>query len=202
VEVDQYVDVPHARRAWIHERGTAVTFELLERGPDVLEPCFESHHPLTPALAYVAARVGDLNLARSVFGEILGMDELPGSSIHESLSDESSIVFRGGSTLLELSEASAPVAPGDALLSDQGLQMLAVGYRQKAGLDHAHERLTALGAACPVDPPAGSGGVYLTLPGGLVFEMMLVPREVESHYGFTPLPVLGMIPTGPGLLGN
>lgn len=205
-------DVSQRRSVLVREPGTRSLIEILERGPEVLEPAFAQHFPLTPALAFVAATVGDLEVARRAFGEALGLEELPHDALHGQRhhdldgpggSRREVALFRGGTVLLELTTFHEPTSrprPDDALLSDQGMQNIAVGFRRADHLATAYDRLIALGATCPVGPPPRSGGIYVTFPDGLSLELLVAPRDQDAHFGFAPLPVLGRSSAWPGEL--
>lgn len=183
--------------------------ELRERGPAILELAFESHHPLTPALAYVALTVNDLDFLRDVLVQDLHMVELPGDGLHQpeheshwGLPDaqREQALFRSGSVLLEVSRYRVPHSSprrNDSLLSDQGFQNIAIGFRTPDELTSAYERLLRRGGTCPVDPPSASGGVYITLPDSLSIELLCSPRQLDPHYGLSPLPLLGQPSTWP-----
>ena len=101
-------------------------------------------------------------------------------------------MFAGGTILLEVSQYDgARVRATDALLSDQGLLNIAVGYRRRDDLVGALNHLLATtGAKASVDAPESYGAVYLTLDDGLSLEMIAVPRELDREYGFIPAPAL------------
>lgn len=203
------VSLGSGRAVCFREPGTGLVVELIERGTAALEPAFESHFRLRPAIAYAAVTVPDLSAARRVFAEGVGMVELAPNALHEpeherlwglAGAERETAIFRHGSVLLEVSCYHQPESrprPEGALLSDQGFMNIAVGFRSAEELNATHERLVSLGARSPVEPPTVPGGYYLTLPGGISLELLWTPREYDGHYGFEPLPLLGRAPLWP-----
>ena len=185
------------RRVCFRETGSDVIVELIEEDPSLPAAAAGSGDP-RPALAYVAASVRDLDAFRRQFAEIVGMAELPPDAIHEPAHEalwglagaqREVAVFDGGDVLLEAvryDEPEARPAPDDALLSDQGLMNIAIGYRDRASLAADVAAAEAVGARSTVEIPDSSGSTYLRLDDRLSVEMLLVPPDLDEHFGYVP----------------
>lgn len=185
------------RRVCFREPGSDVPVELIEEDPSFPAAAAGSGDP-RPALAYVAASVRDLDAFRRQFTKVVGMDELPPDTIHEPSHEalwglpgakREVAVFDGGGVLLEAVRYDDPVArpaPADALLSDQGLMNIAIGYRDRTPLTDDVAAAQAAGATATVEVPEFSGSTYLRLDDRLSVEMLLVPPDLDEHFGYVP----------------
>lgn len=186
-----------ARRVCFVEPGTRCLIELIEVDHD---PTHETGPgPVTgPAIAYATASVADLEAARQLFDQALGLTEVAPDAIHddqdEALWDlagaqRKCAVFLAADTLLEFVQYQSPwpQAPqADALLSDQGMMNVAVGFRQRDELVNALDLAMNTGATATTPAPEHAGGVYLRVLDGLSLEMLLVPPDLDEAYGFEP----------------
>lgn len=185
------------RRVCFRETGSDVIVEVMEEDPSLPAAEAGTSDP-RPALAYVAASVSDLDALRRQFTEPIGLPELPSETIHgqehETLwglpdAQRQVAVFDGGGVLLEAVQYADPAprpATADALLSDQGLMNIAVGYRERSVLAEAVGKIEAAGATSSVEIPETSGSTYLRLNDRLSVEMLLVPTELDEHFGYVP----------------
>lgn len=180
------VTVGDSRRICFREPGADVIVEIMEDGsgsPD-------------PALAYVAASVTDLDDARRYFGDALGLCELSPEALHrpehESLwglpdAQRECALFRARDVLVEVLRYETPIPrplPADALLSDQGIMNVALGYREPAAMATALAAAQSIGASASGAAPQVAGGVYLRIMDRLSLEMLLVPPALDTLYGF------------------
>lgn len=180
------------RRVCFREPNGDTIIELFATHPDRSAPASDS----APSVVYAAASVSDLPAARDYFAGALGCAELAGDTIHEpghealwglDGAQTERAVFRAGDVLVEVSQYREPSprhpAP-DALLSDQGIMNIALGYRDRHEVVRDHAAATALGATATMPVPAESGGLYLRTVDRLSLELLLVPAELDSAFGF------------------
>ena len=182
------------RRVCFREPNGDTIIELFERHPRPSGTMASA----APSVVYAAASVSDLDAARAYFVGAIGCPELAPDTLHtqehEALwgldgAESDRAVLRAGDVLLELSRYRDPAprrpAP-DALLSDQGIMNIALGYRDRDEVVRAHAAATALGATATMPVPVESGGLYLRLVDRLSLELLLVPEELDGSYGFLP----------------
>jgi catechol 2,3-dioxygenase-like lactoylglutathione lyase family enzyme len=185
------------RRVCFRERGSDVVVELMEEDPAIPAAEAGTGDP-RPALAYVAASVSDLDAFRRQLAGPAQLRELAPDTLHGpehealwGLADARRrvAVFDGGGVLLEavVYDDPQPRPPAaDALLSDQGLMNIAIGYRERSTLARHVEAAEAAGATKSVPVPESSGSTYLRLDDRLSVEMLLVPPGLDEHFGYVP----------------
>lgn len=190
------ITVGNSRRVCFREPGADTIIEILEEG-DTTSSEGDRGKFSEPALAYVSASVSDLESARSYFEKAFGFLELAPDEIHQPEHESmwgldgarrQCAVFRARDVLIEVMqyETPAPNPPAnDALLSDQGIMNLALGFRDRAIIADAFHAAASLGASASNGVPDVSGGVYLRIMDRLSVELLLVPPALDSLYGFT-----------------
>ncbi|GAA1749947.1 hypothetical protein [Aeromicrobium alkaliterrae] len=191
------IEVNGFRRVCFREPGSDVVVEIMEEDPAL--PAAESGTAdPRPALAYVAASVRDLDEFRRQFTEVLGLEELPADTIHGPGAEQlwglaearrEVAVFDGGGVLLEAVRYDDPTPrppADDALLSDQGLMNIAMGYRDHVVMHDDVEGTLSRGATASVEVPTTSGSTYLRLADRLSVEMLVVPPGLDEHFGYVP----------------
>jgi len=175
------------RRVCFRDPWTKVIVEVIERGD--ADPC--------PAVIYGTVSVPDLDRARAFYIEAVGLAEYVGPALHgpehETLwglpgAKSSSFVVDGGGILLEVVRYDDPVGrpmPADYRLSDQGFMHMAVGVRDMGDLKVIAARIESYGYRLtnPLQP-GSSGGTYVVDGDDLTLEIIAVPVEFESQYGF------------------
>ncbi|GAA0975544.1 hypothetical protein GCM10009555_033600 [Acrocarpospora macrocephala] len=188
------VIVDGARRVCFRESGSDVIVEIIEETEETAVPGVRPG----PAVSYAAVSVSDLEVARRQIREVYGFPEIASDALHrpehEALwglegARRTCAVFQAGDVLLEVMEYEIPEpkAPDpDAPLSDQGFMNVAMGYRDRDELLRAREASERLGIRSTAGMPAVSGGFYLRLVDNLSVEMLLVPEQFASSYGFEP----------------
>jgi catechol 2,3-dioxygenase-like lactoylglutathione lyase family enzyme len=182
-------DAAGVRHATVVEPSTRVPLHLREQ-PDATDG---------PRLTYVAVSVPDLDAARELYVERIGMPETtpPTTDAHQPLWGLTGATSRrfavdGGPVALEVVEYLEPRGrplPADHRLSDQGLMHAAIGFRDKRRLERLADRLVAAGHPLTAPLPVGpSGGTYLDCGDGLTLELFAAPPEHDAGYGFVPVP--------------
>lgn len=182
-------DADGVRHATVVEPWTRVPLHLREQ-PDAADG---------PRLTYVAVSVPDLDAARKLYVERIGMPEVapPTTDAHQALwgldgATSRRLAVGGGPVALEVVEYLEPRGrplPADHRLSDQGLMHAAVGFRDKARLERLADRLVAAGHPLTAPLPAGeSGGTYVDCGDGLTLELFAAPPAHDAGYGFIPVP--------------
>ncbi|MGP3534228.1 VOC family protein [Microbacterium sp. RD1] len=171
------------RRVCVREPGADAIIELTEGGAG-------------PAVVSATASVSDLGAVRRFFADALRLVEIDPLLLHRP--DDEALwglagarrecaVFRVGDALVEFvryeEPSPRPPVPG-ALLSDQGIMNIALGYRDRAEMAAALEALYEVGATSSNDLPDVSGGVYLRIVDGLSIELLLVPPDLDDVFGF------------------
>ncbi|MTD56622.1 hypothetical protein [Amycolatopsis pithecellobii] len=63
---------------------------------------------------------------------------------------------------------------------------IALGYRDRATMERDLAAAKSRGATATADIPDAAGGVYLRIVDQLSLELLLVPPELDSSYGFEP----------------
>ncbi|MET0454044.1 MAG: VOC family protein [Mycobacterium sp.] len=192
--ITEPIRVDGQRRVCFRESGSDVIVEIIEDDEPTRHPGVRPG----PAVTYAAVSVSDLAAARGYFAGALGFEEIAPDALHrpehEALwglagAECECAVFQAGDVVLEVSRYVTPVPkppPADALLSDQGFMNVAMGYRDRAELLRAREAAESLGARSTAGMPDVSGGFYLRIVDDLSVEMVLVPKEFASSYGFEP----------------
>lgn len=191
------VEVNGFRRVCFREPSADVIVEVMEEDeafPGGLAGSFDPR----PALAYVAVSVADLATSRQHFVDLFGFTELAPDTIHSAEHERmwgldrarrDCAVLDGGDVLLELVqyEDPAPKPPAaDALLSDQGIMNVAVGYRDQTEIAAAIAAASTLGVFPTLDVPTSSGSTYIRLDDRLSVELLLVPEDLDAHFGYVP----------------
>lgn len=194
------LDADRLRRVCFREPWSAAIVEVVEEG-STLPSAQTDTADRRPAVLYVTASVSDLDASRRQIAESFGLAELPSDTLHrpehEALwglpgAQSRSAVFDGSGILLELVQYDEPTPrppSEDALLSDQGLMNVALGYRDAPALASAVADAEATGAPKSVDTPTVSGSTYLRLRDQLSVEMLLVPPGQDEHFGYVPQPL-------------
>lgn len=191
------IEVDGFRRVCFREPFADAIVEIIEEPPTFPAGLAGTFDP-RPAVAYVAVSVADLATSRQHFIEVFGFSELDPDVIHRSeherlwgLDDaqRECAVLDGGDILLELVQYESPVpkAPSpDALLSDQGIMNVAVGYRDQVEIADALAVAESIGAPPTLEAPTSSGSTYIRLDNRLSVELLLVPAELDAHFGYVP----------------
>lgn len=189
------VAVNGSRRVCFREPGADTIIEIMEEDSTLSTlvggPSFDE-----PAVAYISVSVTDLSRARQYFSEVFGFLEIDPDTLHRPEHEglwglagarRSCAVFRAGEVLLEVMqyESPEPKPPEEgALLSDQGIMNVAVGYRDRAEMADALAAAHSFGSQATAPPPAVSGGIYLRAEDRLSIELLLVPAGLDEDYGF------------------
>jgi len=185
------------RRACFRDPETGVMVEVLEDGPTLPGGVRPRFYELAPAALYGAISVPDLDDARRLYVGALELEELPLEVLHapehEALWGLEGIhrdgfVVRAGDMYLEVVryEGARPRSTG-ARLSDQGFMNAAIGYRARAGVEAAYERVSAHGFS-PNRQLSAAGATYVTDAQGASLEILAVERELDGPMGFAPQP--------------
>ena len=191
------VEVGGRRRVCFREPGAQAVVEIMEEDPALPVPWAGSFAPRS-ALAYVAVSVSDLDSARRYFGKVFGITEIEPDALHrpehEALwgldgARRSCAVFLAGDVLLEVVqyETPAPRPPAaDALLSDQGIMNVAMGYRDRSEVVDTVAAAESAGATTTTGVPDAHGSMYLRIADRLSIELFLVPAGLDASYGLEP----------------
>lgn len=187
--VTRFTDAAGERHACFVEPGSGIHVHLRER-PDAVDG---------PLLLSATVSVPDLDAARALYVDALGMPERPSPTTdeHERLwgldgARARRFAVDGGPATIEVVAYEQPAPrplPADHRLSDQGLMHAAVGFRDKRRLEQLADRLVAAGYPLTAPLPAGdSGGTYLDCGDGLTLELFAAPPAHDAGYGFVPVP--------------
>lgn len=185
------------RRICFRDPGTGIFVELLEEGAATPGGIRPRANTLAPAIVYVTVSVADLAAARDFYVEVLGLEEDRETVLHtpemEALwglegARRETCLLRAGDGFLELVQYSDPAPrphPADYRLSDQGFMNGGFLVRGREHFDEIIARAAARGVTPNITPPdRPNAEAYLNDGQGNLFELMLVPREYESEYGF------------------
>jgi len=200
------------RRVCFREPGSGTVVEIMEDGPALPGGVRPRFYELAPAVIYAALSVSDLGAARAFFVDALGLPEEPAVELHPAGSDalwgldgarRRSFVVRAQDRYVEVCQYEAPASRpkrSGALLSDQGMMNVALGYRRPEPLAAAYGRLTQAGYRTNVQPPTSTGAAYMLDGEGNSLELLLTPREFDDSFGFEPRPAFhrpALWPTAP-----
>lgn len=193
-EVDE---VSGRRHFQFVEPASAATIHVFE-GAAVEQ---DVHYPFAPHVTHVGLTVADVGLARRIFGSVGFLEAPPGADaeVRSWVGGGGDTAVLDGPVRLVVSECGPGGRPVDraALLSDQGIMNIGLGFRRKPALDAAVAVLKGLGATHTTPPPEVAGGMYFRLPDGISMEVLLTPRELDRGFGFAPLPAFPPVATWP-----
>jgi catechol 2,3-dioxygenase-like lactoylglutathione lyase family enzyme len=131
-----------------------------------------------PAVVSARLAVADLPLARRLYVEALGLEERP-------LADGFAVAA-GDRTIEIVRPAGDPrPLPADHRLSDQGMMNAAIGFRSRAAVSAALERVLAAGFTANA-PLSRSGATYVADGQGTTVELLGVEPERDAAMGFVP----------------
>jgi catechol 2,3-dioxygenase-like lactoylglutathione lyase family enzyme len=197
------------RRVCFRDPYVGIMVEVMEEGPALPGGIRPRHYDLVPAVVYVALSVPALGPARTFFVDTLGLEEAEETQLHRNEHEalwgldgarRDTLVIRGGDVYLELVHYHEPVGrpkvDGDRL-SDQGFMNVAVGFRDVESLQEVYARVVAAGYRDNASPSTVSGGTYVNDSQGITVELLLMPRELDESFGFTPRPELWRTPSWP-----
>src|SRR5690606_14730301 len=185
------IEVDGHRRVCFREPGADAIVEIMEEDPALPAGLAGSAAPRS-AVAYVTVSVSDLDAARRYLGTLFGFPEIEPETLHrpehESLwgltgARRTCAVFQAGDLLLEAVQYETPTPeppPADALLSDQGIMNVAMGYRERSALVDTVAAAEAAGASVTGDVPDTTGSVYLRIADGISIELFLVPVGLDA----------------------
>jgi catechol 2,3-dioxygenase-like lactoylglutathione lyase family enzyme len=188
-----------ARRVCFREPGASVIVEIIESKEDSFRSDRRRFYDLSPAIHYVAVSVPDLAATRAVL-MASGLREVPADTLHEAAdealwgldgADRTVAVLTDGDVFIEIIQYLDPrpmEIDADRLLSDQGFMNIGLGFRDRSEYMHAINELLQQGCSMAYPPPDVSGGTYLRTPDGVSIELVITPRELESDFGFRPVP--------------
>jgi catechol 2,3-dioxygenase-like lactoylglutathione lyase family enzyme len=189
------------RRACVRDPHTGVVVELLEEGVGTPGGIRPRAFDLVPAVAYAAVSVGDLDQARTLLVDVVGLEEDRHTVLHTPAMEAlwglggarcETVLLRAGDMFVELVRYDEPAGRprgADRRLSDQGFMNIGFAVREKRAFDAILERAAGIGlspSTTPLDRP--STEAYLDAGDGLAVEILLIPREYEDEYGFVPRP--------------
>jgi catechol 2,3-dioxygenase-like lactoylglutathione lyase family enzyme len=178
----------------IRDPATGVFVELMEEGTELPGGVRPRANSLMPAVVYAAVSVADLERAVSFYVGVLGLKETD-LQLHtpamEALwglggATREARVLRAGDAFVELVRYTNP-RPRDPgrRLSDQGFMNAGFLAHDRAQFDAVVARAAAAGIEPNVSPPdRPNTEAYLMNSEQTLSELMLVPREYESEYGF------------------
>jgi catechol 2,3-dioxygenase-like lactoylglutathione lyase family enzyme len=186
--------------------------EVLEEGAALPGGIRETYHPFAPAVVYAAVSVRDLDAARRLYIETLGLieDEVvlhtPGMEALWGLpgARRESFVARAGDAYIEVVRYDDPPGrpkPADHRASDQGMLNVAVAFRTREQFDELIERVRAAGYVLNAEPNPGSGfgSTYIQDGQGNTIEAFGCPREFDPYLGYVPE---GVRPPAPAPAGR
>ncbi|HWF52847.1 MAG TPA: VOC family protein [Solirubrobacteraceae bacterium] len=193
------------RRVCFRDPEVGVVVEVMEEGRELPGGIRPRHYDLVPAVVYAAVSVPDLDRARTLYVDTVGLVAEPETVLHppelEALwglegARRKSFVARGGDIYLEVVEYEEPVGrpkPPGYRLSDQGFMNIAIGLRDRDSLEELIARLAANGHEANHSelPPPPSGGTYITDADGISLEVFAAPREFDEEFGFRPQATFG-----------
>lgn len=191
------IEVDGHRRVCFREPGADVIVEIMEEDPSLPAASSGSSAPQS-GLAYVTVSVSDLDAARRYFGKVFGFPEIEPDTIHRPEHEilwgldgasRTCAVFQTGDVLLEAVQYETPTPkppPADALLSDQGIMNVAMGYRERSAVVDTVAAAESAGASTTGTVPDTTGSVYLRIADGISVELFLVPVGLDSSYGLVP----------------
>jgi catechol 2,3-dioxygenase-like lactoylglutathione lyase family enzyme len=156
---------------------------------------------LVPAVVYAAVSVRDLDRARTLFVDVVGLEEDRRTVLHTPATEalwgldgarRETVLVRAGDVFVELVRYDEPAGRPPAVgrrLSDQGFMNIGFAVREKRAFDAILERASGVGLSPSTTPPdRPSTEAYLDAGDGLAVEILLLPREYEEEYGFVPRP--------------
>lgn len=201
------IKVDGLKRLCFREPWANVIIEVLEEGeslPFGIRPTF---YDLTPAVAYAALSVQDLDLARDFFAGTLGLTEVD-AVLHPPECDATwglpgakreSILFSADGLILEVNRYDDPIPRRfDRLVSDQGMMNAAFGTRDRAEIGAIEKRVRDAGYAINTplwDLP--SVATYVDDGQGNSVELLCINREDNRVLGQEPRPLYGGPPAWP-----
>lgn len=195
------------RRAAFRDRFSGIIIEVLEDAPGLIGYPRERVHGIDPVLLYATSSVGNLEDARTFYGDIIGLPLLPlehlHSASHENLwglsdSRRSGFVAQVGDGFLEIVQYAYPSGKPrrhDYCCSDQGMMNVGLFTRETQTLQCVIDALDAEGRP-PHSLNIGPGilGTYI-LDQGREVELFSCPPEVEPMIGLNPaMPFLAVEP--------
>lgn len=178
-----------------------VLFELLERVD--FDGALE-RRPARPELPVAAraltASVPDLDRARRLFVEILGMQQVRGCTLHEPEHERlwglagarrETLLLVSGGFLLELVRYTDPIGAGwpeGYSISDHGILNIALGTRSVADYEATRARVLAAGLATgyEVRRKPLHACTYLMSDDGFSVELLLIHPSLDRDLGFLP----------------
>ena len=197
------------RRVCVRDPGVATIIEVMEDGPAIPGGVRASTFDIGPAVIYAATCVPELEPARNLFVDSLGLIEEESLLLHtpelEALwglpgAVSESFVARGGDVFLEAVRYDDPAGrakPAEAQLSDQGFMNIALGVRTQEAFDamvdvagrngHSLNAPVMSAPLMPDRPDLIFSGCYLTGSQGESVEIEAVPPELERTTFFYPL---------------
>jgi len=129
-----------------------------------------------PAVTAARLAVADLDLARQLYIGALGLEERPLPGGFAAVAGEHAI------EVVRPTGDPRPLPP-DHRLSDQGMMNAALGFRSRAAVGAALERVTAAGFV-PNAPLSASGATYIADGQGTTVELLGVEPERDEEMGF------------------
>jgi len=192
---------PGSRRVCLHDPD-GILLELMEDpvlvAPDPSDGT-DSEWRNLPSIASVTASVRDLDRVRMFWVDVLGLAELPGTTVHQPRHEalwglenarRESAVLNAGEIALEFVQYLEPVGrprPAGYMISDQGVLNVAVGTTNRESFRAVYERAVGhgfRGHAAPWTLPDVATVVYLTDPQGLSVELLHVEPGALERMGF------------------
>lgn len=192
------------RRLAVHEPGAGTVIEIIEEGPALSGGVRSSYFSYAPAILYTTLVVPDVTAALAFWTGALGMRDCGADHLHSPDMEvlwglqgaaRKTAVVATGNTFIELVEYLPPFKRpprSDYRLSDQGMQNIGLGYRERDKLDTLVARLERQGLYLntPLGPHNGfPTGSYTTTPEGFSLEVLTILSDYDPYFGFRPKPV-------------
>ncbi len=179
-----------ARRCAIRDPYVGIIIDLIE-----------ASEVAGPQIRYLTSSVSDIASARNFYADALKLEILPLDTLHSSEDEarwglagarRSGFVARARNCLIEVLEYEAPRGkprPGDHRLSDQGIQNISLGARDRDTVKALLDLVEAAGHVPPYIFDNGENICGYILDPGRELELASIPQEMDGVYGFEAAPL-------------
>ncbi|KXF56471.1 hypothetical protein AXA44_34590 [Rhodococcus sp. SC4] len=191
------------RRVAFRDPHVGTVVEILEDGPDLPGGSPPHYFNNKPAILYSAVVVPNIGSARDFWIGTLGLEEVSSDVLHTAEmeilwglpgAERTSFVVDADGTFVEVIAYQSPIGKAkspDYRLSDQGLQNIALGYRDRRHLDELVSRLDSEGHTLnsPLGPDNGAPtGTYTAGHDGTSVEILTILSDFDEFAGYRPKP--------------